>query len=206
MSVFSSLRHFLIGGGLGSSRLAVKPLALIQIKKVLTKGVRHGSGGGGHGRKMVIKPSEYVKRRLFDEFHYQFFLVLTPFALLLTYVNVFIGDATLAEIPEGYEPDQWEYYKHPIERWFARHVHSSQEVAYEMTLSCLQMWICDAERKRWQNKCKELMQDRQDYKAWYYVPVDSHGLEKNAALYDDRMRGVGEAAYGNLRRAELGGR
>ena len=40
-----------------------------------------------------------------------------PFLVILFISNVMIGQATLTEIPEGYEPEHWEYFKHPVSRY-----------------------------------------------------------------------------------------
>ena len=78
MTVFSSLRQFVVGGGLGSRLASASSSSSSSSRLTQALGrvfVRHGSGGGagagGHGRKMVVKVSEYTKRRHLDELHYQ---------------------------------------------------------------------------------------------------------------------------------------
>jgi NADH dehydrogenase (ubiquinone) 1 beta subcomplex subunit 5 len=44
------------------------------------------------------------------------------------------GKPELREIPEGYEPKYWEYYRHPIERKFAKWFHYAPEQMYEVHL------------------------------------------------------------------------
>jgi len=202
MAVFSSLRQFVVGGGLGS-RLASASSTSSTSRLTQALGrvfVRHGSGGGagagGHGRKMVVKVSEYSKRRHLDELHYQICLCGLPFVLIILYANVFIGQATLTEIPEGYEPEHWEYYKHPISRFFAKHFFHAEPVRHEMAMSERHQALLDMERKAWEAKCKELMQDRQDYKAWYYYPADIYPIEKANHKWRDILREEGQGMRG----------
>ncbi|CAF4133169.1 unnamed protein product, partial [Rotaria sp. Silwood2] len=62
-------------------------------------------------RRMQMMISEFHERKFFDLFHYYFLIGLVPTFCVVFYANVFVGQATLAEIPEGYEPRHWEYYK-----------------------------------------------------------------------------------------------
>lgn len=42
--------------------------------------------------------------------HFYIMLGAIPAALVITYINLFIGPARLAEIPEGYVPEAHEYF------------------------------------------------------------------------------------------------
>jgi len=201
MAVLSSLRRFLVGGGLGNRMHAADTPPSSRIGQVLARvGIRHGSGGGagagGAGRRMVVKQSEYNKRRVLDELHYQVCLVSIPFLTVIFISNVIIGNATLTEIPEGYEPECWEYYKSPITRFWARYLHHPEPVRYEIDLSQFHQWELIKERRAWEKKCKELMKDRQDYKAWFFIPYDSYPLEKANAIVEDTEREQGSGTRG----------
>jgi NADH dehydrogenase (ubiquinone) 1 beta subcomplex subunit 5 len=72
---------------------------------------------GGHGpRLMPLTPSRWQWHKFKDMAHYYFMVGLIPVGLIVFYANVFIGPAKLAEIPEGYEPKQWEYCRVGIQR------------------------------------------------------------------------------------------
>lgn len=59
---------------------------------------------------MNITPSRFAYNLAKDHLHFYLLLGIIPLSLLVMYVNIFIGPPKLAEIPEGYEPEYWEYY------------------------------------------------------------------------------------------------
>lgn len=66
----------------------------------------------GHGgpRKMVITPSRWQWHKYKDMLHFYTMLGLIPLGSLVFLINVFVGPAKLAPIPEDYTPKNWEYY------------------------------------------------------------------------------------------------
>lgn len=62
-------------------------------------------------RTMPIIASRWQWHKTKDWIHFYFFVGAIPIALIIFYANVFIGPATLEEIPEGYTPQRWEYYR-----------------------------------------------------------------------------------------------
>jgi NADH dehydrogenase (ubiquinone) 1 beta subcomplex subunit 5 len=58
------------------------------------------------------------------------------------YQYLFVGPATLTEIPDGYEPRYYEYHKNPIKRFLAQYFFDIPEKAYEEHLNFLYREQC----------------------------------------------------------------
>uniref|UniRef100_A0A4Y7LUZ0 NADH dehydrogenase [ubiquinone] 1 beta subcomplex subunit 5, mitochondrial n=1 Tax=Ceriodaphnia reticulata TaxID=302197 RepID=A0A4Y7LUZ0_9CRUS len=87
----------------------------------------------GHGhRTMAIKPSRWQWNKFKDLLHFYIMLGVIPSTLVILYLNIFIGPAKLAAIPEGYVPESHEYHAHPITRWMAKYVSRSYQQEYEV--------------------------------------------------------------------------
>ncbi|KAG5310613.1 NDUB5 dehydrogenase, partial [Acromyrmex insinuator] len=85
-------------------------------------------------RTFVIRPSNFQWHKTKDYFHFYFLLGAIPMGIVITLVNVFVGPATLEEIPEGYVPKEWEYLQHPIKRFLQRYFFPSPQQEYEKFL------------------------------------------------------------------------
>lgn len=67
---------------------------------------------GHHGPKtMHITASRWQWHKFKDMLHLYAMVGLIPVGILVFCVNVFVGPATLTEIPEGYVPKHWEYHR-----------------------------------------------------------------------------------------------
>ncbi|KPM06536.1 NADH dehydrogenase [ubiquinone] 1 beta subcomplex subunit 5, mitochondrial-like protein [Sarcoptes scabiei] len=146
------------------------------------KQVRHS----GHEHKIHIEPSNFVWNEFKDNLHFYFMLGAIPLFLLTAYAKIFVGEAELAEIPEGYTPHYWEYYKHPVTRFMAKYLLFDRSIDYEATVS---KYAEDSEQKILQElkkRLKEMMAEKSDNKAWYYNNID---ISQNRWIINKTLEG-----------------
>ncbi|XP_015513916.1 NADH dehydrogenase [ubiquinone] 1 beta subcomplex subunit 5, mitochondrial [Neodiprion pinetum] len=124
-----------------------------------------------HGPRIFpLQPSRWQWNKTKDLFHFYMMLGLIPVAIIVTGSYIFIGPATLQEIPEGYVPKHWEYYRNPISRFLSRYIFTSHQQDYEKALHFLWEENEKTKLRHLEERVLNLMKDRTDYQAWYYRP------------------------------------
>lgn len=126
---------------------------------------------GDHGKHFIVEPSRFQWHKFKDILHYYLLVGFIPCLAVVFYCNVFIGPATLTEIPPDYTPKHWEYHRHPISRFLSRYLYASNQEQYEKMLHKVWEESEKAKIRLLEQEIKEKMAERQDYKAYYYVPV-----------------------------------
>uniref|UniRef100_A0A4Y7NMW7 NADH dehydrogenase [ubiquinone] 1 beta subcomplex subunit 5, mitochondrial n=1 Tax=Scapholeberis mucronata TaxID=202097 RepID=A0A4Y7NMW7_9CRUS len=126
----------------------------------------------GH-HNMTIKPSRWQWNRFKDFVHFYLMLGLIPSTLFVLYVNLFIGPAKLAEIPEGYIPEAYEYHSHPITRWMAKNMTRSYQQEYEMMCHHIYEEEYKQKLRFAEARINEKMRESQDTQTYYYEPVST---------------------------------
>merc|ERR1712001_144648 len=95
--------------------------------------VRHGGGAP----KMNIVPTRWSDLQFRELLGFYFTIVGVPFIAISTYCNIFIGSAKLKPIPDGYEPREEEYERHPLSRWLMKNYFLNGQMVYETKLHAI---------------------------------------------------------------------
>ncbi|CAL4190399.1 unnamed protein product [Meganyctiphanes norvegica] len=155
--------------------------ALSCLRSVALKSIKNAPNGlviatrqmGGHGgpQKLMITPSRWQWHKFKDMFHFYVALGVIPCGALVLYSNIFIGPATLKEIPEDHIPQPWEYYSHPISRFFAKYLVPTHQKDYEKYLHYIYEEKEKQQMRLLETKVKKVMAERGDSQAYYYRPI-----------------------------------
>ena len=147
---------------------------------------------GSHGpRVFPMIPTRMQWHKFKDTFHFYVMLGVIPVTAIIFYSNVFIGPATLTEIPEGYEPKHWEYHRHPISRFISRYIHNSPQEEYEKQCHVINEEQQKMRLRKLEAEIKAKMAERRDYQAYYYRPVMAkyHRVAKQVAEELEALEG-----------------
>ncbi|KAK9505932.1 hypothetical protein O3M35_009888 [Rhynocoris fuscipes] len=126
----------------------------------------------GH-ETFALTSTRFQFRKFKNLLHFYFMLGFIPCSLVVFYINVTVGPARLAEIPEGYTPKHWEYFQHPITRWLAQHVYTNPQQEYEKYLHELYERDEKMKLRMLEKRVKDLMAERNDYDAYYHMPMSA---------------------------------
>lgn len=141
------------------------------------------------GDTFKIKPSSWQWDKFKDFVHYYTMVGCIPIFTIIFVTNVFIGPATLSEIPEGYTPDHWEYHKHPITRFIAKYFHPSPQEVYEKKMDRVYEEDEIKKIKALTMKLDDMMAEKEDYQLYYYKPISIRNFRRREEeAYDIRDR------------------
>ncbi|KAL1489310.1 hypothetical protein ABEB36_014233 [Hypothenemus hampei] len=142
-------------------------------------------------RTFPLQPTRWQWKKFKDLVHYYVMLGAIPCGLFTFYMNVFEGPATLSEIPEGYIPKYWEYYKNPVTRFLAKNFYPDPQQEYEKFCTYIFVEQEKIRLREIEQKVLNHIAERGDYQAYYYKPVAAkyqrmtrEGYEKIKDLHD----------------------
>jgi len=182
----SLLRGARPGLGMANVLKQETPLTRQILRDLRTSGTKQGD----IHKSLKVTPSRWQWQIFKDQLHFYIFLGVIPLSALVFYTNVFIGPATLKEIPEGYVPKQWEYFQHPIKRWFARYWVDNFQEQYERNLHYITIIEEKRKMRRMAAKVEELMKERADYPNYYTNKTFLSKYVRNMKLERDTILGV----------------
>lgn len=127
MSLLRSVSINLVKNGVTSQKIALlKPNTLISKSKscflnkisyvyclinqwIYSTGLIREMSGGHH--TFQIKPARWSWNKFKDMLHFYTMVAVIPSTIVITCINIFIGPAKLVPIPEGYNPQEYEYHQ-----------------------------------------------------------------------------------------------
>lgn len=146
----------------------------------------------GHNA-MEIEPTNFDYKRLKDRIHFYFMISMVPCMVVAAIINV-RANPELTEIPEGYEPRHWEYFKHPVSRFLAKHLFMPDDIDKEMMLGKMEKKSENRIMTMIANEVDKVMSFYNDHRTKYFKPYLAeyyrHGRESYE--YGIAYAGTGE--------------
>lgn len=122
----------------------------------------------GHNA-MNIEPSNYSWKYMKDMIHFYTIIAAVPIVVITTIINI-RANPELTEIPEGYEPRHWEYYKHPITRFMAKYFYEPMELEHELQMALLENQAETTIMKKIELTVENVMKFYNDHRTRYFEP------------------------------------
>ena len=77
----------------------------------------------GHGLHLLkVEPTMWVDYVFWDYLHFYTLVAAIPIFMFGGAMSIFIGDSVLKETPIGYEPEDWECERNPVQRLLSRYI------------------------------------------------------------------------------------
>lgn len=123
----------------------------------------------GHNT-MDIRPSNADWKFAKNWFHFYALLGLIPVGIMTTILSI-RDNPELSEVPDGYEPRHWEYFKHPLTRFAARYLIVSDEKDEEMIMGCLEYNSEKELLKKLAYRVEKVMSFYNDHRSKFFEPT-----------------------------------
>lgn len=117
---------------------------------------------------MNIRPSNVDWMFAKNWIHFYALLGFIPVAVIGTIIGI-RANPELSEVPDGYEPRYWEYFRHPITRWMARTLYTSNEQTLETNLSLREHMSEDDIFKKITAKADKVMSFYNDHRSRFFL-------------------------------------
>lgn len=158
------------------SKLSKSPRLVIRLKPLLAnrtpiinQAFYQPIRWSGHNA-MNIRPSNFSYKYLKDSVHFWTLVTLVPIFVFTAIVSV-RSNPELTEIPEDYEPRHWEYFKHPLTRFMAKHLFMPMETEFECKMAQREMESETDVMRRIEKAVDKTIRFYNDHRTRYFSPV-----------------------------------
>lgn len=154
--------------------------------------VRHSQSNVSFGpEKLNVVPSRWMDLQFREIMAFYSILVAAPLLAITTCCNLFIGSAKLKPIPEGYEPREDEYERHPITRWMMNNFYDNGQMLYETKLHAMWEQWNFSHRTMLMEEVRRVMDSEGDYAAWTYITSDAKYARYKKGEFEERGESAG---------------
>jgi len=138
----------------------------------------------GHARTITRLPNSTTWMRVKDLTHFYLAVGAIVFGGTALVVDTLYGPCQLQDTPEDYEPRFWQYEKHPMYQLIIRYSSQNPQKNFEQQLGFIDNYTKKEMWEREELRARRLMYERQDYKAWYYIPYTTKWVEWSRTEYE----------------------